>query len=155
MRPTIFSDLAGVPVTGVAAGATSILVATGELQTVAFGPSPTYGEMGFGEEQKSSVKPKYVDDLTGLPVLGVAMGLGCGLVLVDGEGAGPEGEAARAVLAKLGVYDPKEPQGGAGGASAAASSSSSGGEGGGAKRKAGGGGGGGGAAAAASKKAKK
>ena len=148
MRPTIFSDLAGVKVTGVAAGATSILVATGELQTVAFGPSPTYGEMGFGEEQKSSVKPKYVDDLTGLPVLGVAMGLGCGLVLVDGEGAGAEGEAARAVLAKLGEYDPKDPQGGAGGAGAAASSSSSG-EGGGAKRKAGGG------AAAASKKAKK
>ena len=132
MRPTYFADFSSMRVTGVAAGATSIIVSTSENSTVAFGPSPTYGELGFGEASKSSVKPKLVDDLEGLALSSVAMGLGLSMVLV-------EASAERA--AKFPVYDPKEPAGKAGGGAEGA--------GGGGKRKAGA------AAPAAAKKAKK
>ena len=131
MRPTYFADFSSMRVTGVAAGATSIIVSTSENSTVAFGPSPTYGELGFGEASKSSVKPKLVDDLEGLALSSVAMGLGMSMVLV-------EASAERA--AKFPVYDPKEPAGKAGGGGEGAA---------GGKRKAGA------AAPAAAKKAKK
>jgi hypothetical protein len=119
---------------------------------IAWGPSPTSGELGFGEATRSSTKPKLVDNLTGSHVFAIACGLSATLLLVDTTSDTPEGKVGAlltgtatsppspttaAKVFPLGVYDPVEPApraGAGGGAGAAAAPAVAGGKGG--KRKA-------------------
>lgn len=59
MYPKPVQDLAGWDIHQLAAGNTSIIVAADDT-VIAWGASPTYGELGFGEFTKSSTTPKEV-----------------------------------------------------------------------------------------------
>ncbi|RYG46418.1 hypothetical protein EON67_09570 [archaeon] len=69
----------------VAAGSTSTIVAS-ETSLVTWGPSPTHGELGYGEDIKSSTKPKLVDSLEGCTIIDVAAGASASLILVSTAG---------------------------------------------------------------------
>ncbi|KAI0563399.1 chromosome condensation regulator RCC1 [Gracilaria domingensis] len=75
MYPKPLFDLQGWLVRSVAAGVTSVVVSA-ERSVISWGPSPTYGELGYGNGPKSSTKPKKMDVLEGLEVKMVAMGIG-------------------------------------------------------------------------------
>ncbi|KAJ1618588.1 regulator of chromosome condensation 1/beta-lactamase-inhibitor protein II [Pavlovales sp. CCMP2436] len=65
MYPKAVADLHGWSTRSFACGHTSSFVAA-DRSLIAWGPSPTYGELGYGPEgPKSSTTPKLVDDLTG------------------------------------------------------------------------------------------
>jgi hypothetical protein len=122
-------------------------------------PRVPTGELGYGEETKSSTKAKFVDDLSGTRAVSVALGYATSLVVLDVTSPTKEGQVGAALAGKpipaiegvnaaagvpaLAVYDPVElvPVAGAAGDAAA-----------GAKRKAGAGAG---AGAGAAKKGKK
>jgi hypothetical protein len=108
--PRYLQDLAGWSVRAVASGATSSIVAA-EASVVSFGPSPTCGELGYGEAVKSSTKPKLVDTLEGCHALDVAMGLGASMVVVDTSSGTPAAERARKAMADgtIPTYTPVEP----------------------------------------------
>lgn len=59
MYPKPVQDLAGWDIHHIAAGNTSIIIAADDT-VIAWGASPTYGELGFGEFTKSSTVPKEV-----------------------------------------------------------------------------------------------
>lgn len=80
MYPKPVQDLTGWDIHHVAAGNTSIITAADET-VIAWGASPTYGELGIGEFTKSSTVPKEVTQLTGVKVLGLSMGL-CHTMLI-------------------------------------------------------------------------
>jgi len=85
-KPIIFDELQGQQSLHVSSGNTSTIVACGgsERLLVTWGPSPTYGELGYGEgAAKSSTKAKEVDSLSGADVIAVAAGLAHNLVLVN------------------------------------------------------------------------
>ena len=65
-----------------------------------------------------STKAKFVDDLAGMHAIAVAAGMHSSLVLLDTTSETPEGAKARAAIAagRIGLYEPKEPAGGAGAA---------------------------------------
>jgi alpha-tubulin suppressor-like RCC1 family protein len=86
LRPTIFEELQGIKVMDVACGVSSTIVALEDHTIVTWGPSPTYGELGYGEgNPKSSTKPKEVDTLRGIKVRPgcVAAGFASAFVLAD------------------------------------------------------------------------
>lgn len=125
MTPKHLVDVTSLNPQAIAAGPTSTIMAFGGGNAgnpgqvpmlVAFGPAPTSGEMGFGEEAKSSTKPKEVDDLAGCRILDVAMGVAASVILVDTRGS-PAGVTAPAggdtgsmggapVVPKLGEANP-------------------------------------------------
>lgn len=70
MKPAYVSDLTTMSVRSVAVGPTSTIVAADQA-VVVWGPSPTSGELGIGEETKSSTKPKLVEDLDGVHAISV------------------------------------------------------------------------------------
>jgi hypothetical protein len=72
MKPTYVSDITSMAVRDVAVGPSSTLVAA-DTSIVAWGGAPTFGELGFGAETKSSTKPKLVDDLEGCYALSVRL----------------------------------------------------------------------------------
>jgi alpha-tubulin suppressor-like RCC1 family protein len=119
MIPKYEAPLQGFKVRVVASGNTSTLVAA-DTSLIAWGASPTYGELGFGEETKSSTKHKLVDDLEGILTIDVASGLGATIALIDTFSSTPAAEKARKLIAegKLPAYVPPEPKA-AGGAGAA------------------------------------
>jgi len=122
VSPKPVHDLAGWKVRAVSCGATSTLVAA-DSSLVVWGPSPTCGELGIGEAQKSSTTPKLVDDLQGTRVLAVASGQAASLIVVDATSATKEGALARAACAPGGrfpVYAPAEPPAAAAGGGAGA-----------------------------------
>lgn len=59
MYPKPVPDLTGWDIHLMTCGQTSILVSADDT-VIAWGPPPTYGELGFGEFQKSSASPKEV-----------------------------------------------------------------------------------------------
>ena len=88
LKPTIFEELQGIKVMDVACGVSSTIVALEDHTIVTWGPSPTYGELGYGDgNPKSSTKPKEVDSLRGAKVRPgcVAAGYASTFVLVDND----------------------------------------------------------------------
>ncbi|XP_018319539.1 protein RCC2 homolog [Agrilus planipennis] len=74
MYPKPVQDLTGWNIHCMAAGQTSTIIAADD-SIIAWGASPTYGELGLGTFQKSSSTPKEVSRLNGIKVLGLTMGL--------------------------------------------------------------------------------
>ncbi|XP_071451765.1 protein RCC2 homolog [Hetaerina americana] len=99
MYPKPVQDLAGWQIRSLGCSHTSIVVAADE-SVIAWGPSPTYGEMGFGEIRKSSTTPIEVKSLEGVHVLQVACGMGHSLMIAREES---EQESIR--IQKLPVYN--------------------------------------------------
>jgi hypothetical protein len=64
MTPRYINDLAGWKTRRVGCGNTSTIVAA-EKSIVTWGPSPTSGELGYGEAVKSSTVPKLVPEFEG------------------------------------------------------------------------------------------
>ena len=84
MKPAYIGDVVSMSCRALAVGPTSTILAADDT-IVAWGPSPTSGELGFGEETKSSTKPKYVDDFEGTHAIAVSL-VGDGEMLqCDGE----------------------------------------------------------------------
>lgn len=82
MYPKPIQDLNGWNIHHIGAGFTSIIVHADDA-IIAWGASPTYGELGLGDMQKSSTVPKEVSKLGGLKVLGLTMGYSHSLVIVN------------------------------------------------------------------------
>lgn len=107
--PKALHDLSGWQVRSLTCGATSAMLCAGE-SVVAWGPSPTCGELGFGDGElrrgavvKSSPKPKLVDAMEGATTLDVRLGLSFSvLVVARGDDAGD------AVLEKLATLEEED-----------------------------------------------
>lgn len=84
MRPQLVEALAnnGHVVTGMAAASASVACCTNMGATVVWGQG-SYGEMGLGEDKKSSAKPTFVDALEGRTVCQLACGQGSMIALVE------------------------------------------------------------------------
>lgn len=83
MYPKPVFDLFGHPVHEVRAGFSSIVLAT-EKSVVAWGPSPTHGELGFGKgNPKSSSQPKIVESVDELYCKSIAEGSHFTFLVVD------------------------------------------------------------------------
>jgi len=96
-RPTHVPDLMGWNVKVVSCGSTTTFVFA-ENCVISFG-SALYGELGFGEETKSSARPKKVDSLQNTSILDISCGVGHTLLLCK------KGDAA---LASLPIFQAKE-----------------------------------------------
>ncbi len=55
MHPLPMEEVSGLNIRVLATGASSTILAVDDT-TIAWGASPTYGELGFGEKMKSSTK---------------------------------------------------------------------------------------------------
>jgi len=75
MYPKPIQDLCGWDIRSTGCSATSIVVAADE-SVIAWGPSPTYGELGLGENKKSSTALQEVKALDGAHVSMVTCGMG-------------------------------------------------------------------------------
>ena len=83
MRPALVDALAnnGHVVSQIGAGGQTVVCCTQHAQTVAWGQG-TYGELGFGQDKKSSSKPSFVPGLEGCTVTSLACGYGTTLFVV-------------------------------------------------------------------------
>eukprot|EP00742_Colponemidia_sp_Colp-10_P006213 GILJ01006657.1.p1 GENE.GILJ01006657.1~~GILJ01006657.1.p1 ORF type:complete len:549 (+),score=94.03 GILJ01006657.1:41-1687(+) len=103
LYPKMVQDVSGWVVRSISCGNTSTAVAS-ETSSITWGPSPTFGELGYGDNQpKSSTTARKVDALEGLLTLEVASGYAHTLFLVDNSS-----EAARAKLDALPELAPAE-----------------------------------------------
>jgi hypothetical protein len=119
ITPQLFDETSGWPVSTVAVGqSSSILAATEPYEDdndtlISFGPSPTFGELGYGQMEgggrdgqtgikKSSTIPLEVPAIQGAKVLEVTMGLSHSVCLVRATGK------SRAILDALDVYEEAE-----------------------------------------------
>ncbi|EAT33913.1 AAEL013820-PA [Aedes aegypti] len=84
MYPKPVQDLTGWKVTSIGAGYSSILISADD-SLIAWGASPTYGELGLGDEVKSSSKPKLVPGMEGVKISHAAVGQSHSLLLVNVE----------------------------------------------------------------------
>ncbi|KAL1513895.1 hypothetical protein ABEB36_003235 [Hypothenemus hampei] len=100
MYPKPVQDLAGWNISHVATSHTSIVIAADET-CIAWGASPTYGELGFGDMQKSSTVPKEMTKMAGVKVVGLSMGYAHTLVIASE--ATPEHKAK---LDTMKVFEP-------------------------------------------------
>ncbi|KAA0194131.1 hypothetical protein HAZT_HAZT005946 [Hyalella azteca] len=80
MYPKPIQDLYGWNVRSIGCSATSIVVAADD-NVIAWGPSPTYGELGLGDNIKSSTTPKECKHLDGVHVYQVACSAGLTLYI--------------------------------------------------------------------------
>lgn len=107
LRPTIYDDLQGIKVVDVSCGFTSTVVATEDHMIITWGPSPTYGELGYGEKgPKSSTKVKEVESLQGGNYTQgcLASGYGSSFVLVD-----TSTEQGKKIVEEASILDLAEP----------------------------------------------
>jgi alpha-tubulin suppressor-like RCC1 family protein len=105
MYPKPVQDLSGWKIKAVGCCNRSIIVAADDT-LISWGPSPTYGELGYGEHQgKSSTTPKEVKTAIGICIQRIACGFGHSLLL-----ARSDTEEDKAALEKLPVYTPENPQ---------------------------------------------
>lgn len=113
MYPKPVTDLHGWSVRALACGHTSTAVAA-DRSVITWGPSPAYGELGYGDAgPKSSTQPKLVDDLEGALVHAVAAGYACTVLIAD---MADEKSAAKVkALAELVVAEVAADGGGGGG----------------------------------------
>ncbi|KAM3659752.1 LOW QUALITY PROTEIN: protein RCC2 [Ammospiza maritima maritima] len=101
MYPTV-QDLCGWKIRSLACGKSSVIVAADE-STISWGPSPTFGELGYGDHKpKSSTAAQEVKTLDGIYTEQVAMGYSHSLVI-----ARDESEAEQEKLRKLPEYNPR------------------------------------------------
>lgn len=83
MYPKPLFDLQGNEMHCLACGVTSTVAAT-ERNLVSWGPSPTFGELGFGKgSPKSSTRPKIVDSMQGLYCKSIAVGIAFTVLVID------------------------------------------------------------------------
>ncbi|KAK4532329.1 hypothetical protein CCYA_CCYA11G3186 [Cyanidiococcus yangmingshanensis] len=112
VSPQMLYDLHGWKIRDIAVGISSTMVACDECATIAWGPSPAYGEMGFGETivgrtfggktgvLKSSTQPRLVETLKGVQVSQLAMGAFFTFLLIlpeDVQASEGQGAAVRAL----------------------------------------------------------
>lgn len=95
MYPKPVQDLYGWNVRAVGCSNTSIVIAADDT-VIAWGPSPTYGELGLGDAVKSSTIPKECKSLDGVHVYQVACSAGFTLYI-----ARDSSDEDKALLAKL------------------------------------------------------
>ena len=98
MYPKPVYDLSGWNIIDVGCANTSIVVSADDT-VIAWGASPTYGELGIGEFQKSSTVPKEVTKMDGMKVPQVTMGYSHTILLVD-----TDNEATNTKYEKLEEY---------------------------------------------------
>lgn len=84
MYPKPVQDLSGWHITSIGCSNTSIVISADDT-LIAWGASPTYGELGLGDLQKSSTTPKEVSRMEGLKIPQVTMGMAHTLLLVNTE----------------------------------------------------------------------
>lgn len=84
MYPKPVQDLAGWNITSIGTGNSSIVISADD-SLIAWGASPTYGELGLGDLQKSSSTPKQVSRCEGMKIPQVSMGYSHTLLLVNDE----------------------------------------------------------------------
>lgn len=84
MYPKPVQDLAGWHITSIGCSNTSILISADDT-LIAWGASPTYGELGLGDIQKSTSVPKEVTRMEGMKIPQVTMGFSHSLLLVNTE----------------------------------------------------------------------
>ncbi|XP_029434439.1 protein RCC2 isoform X1 [Rhinatrema bivittatum] len=102
MYPKAVQDLCGWKIRSLACGKSSVIVAADD-STISWGPSPTFGELGYGDHKpKSSTTAQEVKTLDGLYIEQVAMGYAHSLVIVRDES-----EQEREKLKKLPEYNPR------------------------------------------------
>ncbi|XP_075046734.1 protein RCC2 [Mixophyes fleayi] len=102
MYPKSVQDLCGWKVRNLACGKSSIIVAADE-STISWGPSPTFGELGYGDNKaKSSTTAQEVKTLDGIYTEQVAMGHAHTLIV-----ARDETEQDQEKLKKLPEYNPR------------------------------------------------
>ena len=96
MYPKPLQDLCGWNIRSIGCCNKSIMIAADE-SVITWGPSPTYGELGYGENRpKSSTTPQEVKPLEGIHVNTVACGFGHALMIARDQTA-----EERARIAKL------------------------------------------------------
>lgn len=84
MYPKPVHDLGGWNVTAIGVSNTSIVISADD-SLIAWGASPTFGELGLGDLQKSSSTPKEVTRMDGMKIPQVAMGYSHTMLLVNAE----------------------------------------------------------------------
>ncbi|XP_055592088.1 protein RCC2 homolog isoform X2 [Uranotaenia lowii] len=84
MYPKPVQDLAGWNITSIGTSNTSIVIAADD-SLIAWGASPTYGELGLGDLQKSTSTPKTIARCEGMKIMQISMGISHTLLLVNAE----------------------------------------------------------------------
>lgn len=84
MYPKVVTDLQGWKVRSMACASKGIMVAADD-GLVSWGPSPAFGELCYGEDCKSSSKPKECKPMDDHYVMSVACGMNCSLFLVKND----------------------------------------------------------------------
>ncbi|CAH2103711.1 unnamed protein product [Euphydryas editha] len=100
MYPKPVQDLTGWNIRSVGTSNTSIVIAADD-SLIAWGVSPTYGELGTGDINKSTARPKEVSRMDGLNITQVAMGYSHTLLLSDDSS-----EEVKTKLASMPTFDP-------------------------------------------------
>ncbi|XP_050302274.1 protein RCC2 homolog [Anthonomus grandis grandis] len=100
MYPKPVQDLAGWNINHIGTSYTSIMVAADDT-CIAWGASPTYGELGIGDIQKSSTTPKEVTKLQGVKVLSLSMGFWHTMIV-----AADDTPERKAKLDEMKTYEP-------------------------------------------------
>jgi alpha-tubulin suppressor-like RCC1 family protein len=103
MYPKLSDEVSGWKIRSISCGQTSTCVASG-TSLITWGPSPCFGELGYGEgNKKSSTVSDSVTDLEDATCFQVASGQACTLVIVDTE----DSDSAKK-LEKLPTFAPDE-----------------------------------------------
>lgn len=102
MYPKVVQDLCGWKVRSLSSGKSSIIVAADE-STISWGPSPTFGELGYGDNKpKSSTTAQEIKTLDGVYIEQVAMGHAHSLMI-----ARDESDTEKERIKKLPEYNPR------------------------------------------------
>uniref|UniRef100_A0A8B9JA07 Regulator of chromosome condensation 2 n=1 Tax=Astyanax mexicanus TaxID=7994 RepID=A0A8B9JA07_ASTMX len=102
MYPKAVQDLCGWKIRSLACGKSSIIIAADE-STISWGPSPTFGELGYGDNKpKSSTTAQEVKTLDGVYSEQVVMGYAHSMII-----ARQETDQEKERLKKLPEYNPR------------------------------------------------
>ncbi|KAI3357342.1 hypothetical protein L3Q82_015490 [Scortum barcoo] len=102
MYPKAVQDLCGWKIRSLSCGKSSIIIAADE-STISWGPSPTFGELGYGDNKpKSSTTAQEVKTLDGIYIEQVVMGYSHSLVI-----ARQDTEQEKERQKKLPEYNPR------------------------------------------------
>lgn len=99
MYPKPVQDLSGWHITSIGCSNTSVVISADDT-IIAWGASPTFGELGLGDLQKSSTTPKEVTKMEGMKIPQVTMGLSHTLLLVN-----TDNEATQTKYDKMPEFD--------------------------------------------------